>query len=93
MSPKAFAAVLVLGCGCIIVCQSTAAAAGRKTAGATDAAAPAVESVLRAEAEGRIDRRERLADALQLAPDSPRARWQAGYVRNGDWWQIGRAHV
>jgi hypothetical protein len=55
--------------------------------GAADPAAEAVAAVLKSEALAPIDRRPLLAGALAEYPNSEPARWQAGYVRDGEVWR------
>ena len=62
-------------------------AAGKKAAAKADPAVPAVEKALRAEVVGQVDRRAQLASTLEQHPDSGAARWQAGYVRDGNQWR------
>ncbi len=72
---------------CVPFGASRSSAAGKKPAAKSDAAATEVEAVLRDEAAGRVDRRERLGHTLAQHPDSALARWQAGFVSVGDTWQ------
>jgi hypothetical protein len=72
---------------CIPLGSTRSSAAGKRPATKSDAAAAEVEAVLRDEAAGRVDRRERLASTLARHPDSALARWQAGFVREGKSWQ------
>ena len=79
-------------CVALCICGSflnapSLSAAGKKTAARSDPAAGMVESVLRADGSDPVDRRVLLADILRDHPESPAARWQAGFVRVGDSWQ------
>ena len=88
MDCKRVAIILSLGFGLLVIGQPPSVAATKKGAGKSDdAAAKTVEKVLRAEAAGQVDRRALLADALQAKSDSPKARWQAGFVRVGKSWR------
>ena len=62
-------------------------AAAPKKPAKVDPGRDAVEKVLRAEIAGQVDRRMQLADELQAHPDSPSARWQAGFLRSGGSWK------
>jgi len=66
---------------------SAAAPAGKKSASIRDAANDVVDKVLRAELQGPVDRRAALQGPSQELPASQVARWQAGFVRDGDAWQ------
>src|SRR5262245_6417316 len=80
-------ALLIVGC-CFCLPSAPATAAGKKkSAEKSDAAAAMVEKVLRSEVAGPVDRRGQLAETLKQQPDSPAARWQAGYVRDGRSWR------
>jgi hypothetical protein len=71
----------------IVLSAVPAAAAGKKKSADKPEAAPAVEKVLRSEVAGAVDRRGQLAETLKQQPDSPAARWQAGFVRDGNAWR------
>lgn len=62
-------------------------AAPRKRPPPPDSGAASVEKVLRDEVAGPVDRRQRLSETLASHPDSPSARWQSGFVREGDNWR------
>src|SRR4029450_12619889 len=79
--------LLMLGCWFWFPSEHASAAAKKKSAEKPDAAAATVEKVLRAEVAGAGDRRQQLAEALKQQPDSPAARWQAGFVKEGDSWR------
>src|SRR5579862_6704589 len=65
------------------VCFSAGAfAVEKKPPAKADPSLAAVESALRAEVAGQVNRRERLAEALEGKSDAPAARWQAGFVRD-----------
>jgi len=87
MDCKRVAIILSLGFGLLVIGQPPSVAATKKGAGKSDAPAKTVEKVLRAEAAGQVDRRALLDDALQAKSDSPKARWQAGFVRVGKSWR------
>jgi hypothetical protein len=78
---------VVVGC-CFCLPRAPAEAAGKKkSADKPDAAAAAVEKVLRSEVAGPVDRRGQLAETLKQQPGSAAARWQAGFVRDGNMWR------
>ena len=75
-------------CVALIICGTllsalASSAAGKKAAAKADPAVPAVEKVLRTE----VDRRRKLAATLEQHPDSDAARWQSGFVRDGNQWR------
>ncbi len=76
----------LLFCG-LLFCAGSLPAAGKKATPKADPGLAAVEKVLRAEVAGPVDRRERLAGALQEVADSPSVRWQAGFVRDSNSWK------
>src|SRR6266481_1902316 len=87
MPRPALVALVVLG-SFLFLLSGPASAAGKKKAAAKPEPAPAaVEKVLRAEVAGAVDRRGQLAEALQQQPDSAAARWQAGFLKDGDSWR------
>lgn len=86
MAFKRVAVVLSLGCGLLFIGQSPSAAGTKKKPMKPEPALPAVEKVLKAEVAGEVDRRDQLADTLKQYPDSAAARWQAGFVREGNIW-------
>ena len=47
----------------------------------------AVDSVLRSEVAGEVNRREKLCGALEELSDSSAVRWQAGFIRDGKSWR------
>ncbi len=83
---KRIVIVLSLGCVFFLISEPPSNAATKKTA-KSDPASSAVEKVLRAEVAGDVDRRSQLAQTLKQQPDSPPARWQAGFVKDGDSWR------
>src|SRR5262245_29969327 len=86
--PRIVHLALLLTGSCVCLPSARAAAAGKKkSADKPDAAAAAVEKVLRSEVAGPVDRRAQLSEALKQRPDSPAARWQAGFVKLGDSWR------
>jgi hypothetical protein len=87
MALKPIAVSLLVGIGLFVISQRACVAAAKKEPGKADPAARSVEKVLRAEAVGQVDRRALLAEALQARSDSPLARWQAGFVRDGKSWR------
>jgi hypothetical protein len=87
MAFKRVAVVLSLGCALFVLSQPISAGAAKKKPTKTDPALPTVEKVLRAEVTGEVDRRGQLAETLKQHPDSPLARWQAGFIKNGNSWQ------
>ena len=84
-------AVVVIGCAAIAV--SGWAATPKKTGKSDDPGRETVEKVLRAEVAGQVDRRGQLAETLERDPNSAAARWQAGFVRDGDAWRSFDATV
>jgi hypothetical protein len=62
-------------------------AAAPKKGDKGDTARDAVTKVLRHEMFATVDRRAELEQTLVKHPDSNRARWQAGYVHDGDTWR------
>jgi hypothetical protein len=70
-----------------LIATPSPAAGKKKSASKTDAAPGAVEKVLRAEVAGAVDRRMQLAGTLKEHPDSAAARWQAGFIKDGDAWR------
>ncbi|MGE5194342.1 MAG: polymorphic toxin-type HINT domain-containing protein [Deltaproteobacteria bacterium] len=73
--------------GILMAADPAPAAAKKKPAAKPDPAPVAVERVLRSEVAGKVDRRMQLAETLKQQPDSPSARWQAGFVKDGDSWR------
>jgi hypothetical protein len=71
----------------LLVALPSFAAAKKKALDKPDQAVGTVDSVLRSEVAGQVDRRERLASTLEQNPDSVSARWQAGFVRAGNQWR------
>ena len=75
----------------VLVCGSFAlpgwAAAPKKRPAKPDPALVTVEKVLRVEVAGEVDRRGQLAETLKEQPGSSPARWQAGFVKDGDGWR------
>jgi hypothetical protein len=84
---KPNAVSLLIGIGLFVISQPASVAATKKEPGKADPAARSIEKVLRAEAVGQVDRRALLAEALKARSDSPQARWQAGFVRDGKSWR------
>src|SRR5262245_62975862 len=84
MALKPVAIVLLLGCGVCFLNEPFLAAGTKRKPAQPDPALPTVEKVLRAEVAGQIDRRRQLAETLRQQPDWPSARWQAGFVKEGD---------
>lgn len=87
MPAKPAAIALLLGCAFFLTGQAAFAAGTKKKSGKSDPASPAVEKVLRSEVVGKTDRREQLAEVLARYPDSQRARWQAGFIKEGSSWR------
>src|SRR5437899_10793691 len=87
MYRSAFLAWLVIVSGIVHIAAPSSAAEKKKTAVKPDSAPGGVEKVLRAEVTGVVDRRDQLAETLKQQPDSPAARWQAGFVKDGDSWR------
>lgn len=87
------AVALIAAFGAVSNAGSQQPATAKKSVTGADPAWPAVERVLRAELEGLsgayvpVDRREQLAAVLEQSPDSAAARWQSGFVRNGNQWR------
>jgi len=89
-------AFLTARCGRAVSLTATAAlligtwstlAAADEPSPAERAAGERVVAALNFETEGRNDlRRQMLEEAMLLAPDHEPARWQAGYVREGERW-------
>jgi len=71
----------------LLAAVPASAAEKKKAAARIDPALGAVEKVLRAELVGQIDRRGQLAETLKQHPDSPVARWQAGFLKQGNFWR------
>jgi hypothetical protein len=71
----------------VLLVAAPASPAGKKSAAKPDLALSAVEKVLRAETAGEVDRRGQLAETLNQQADAPAARWQAGFVRDGNSWR------
>jgi hypothetical protein len=69
-----------------VVADPACGADKKKAASKADPALATVEKVLRAESAGEIDRRAQLAETLNHHPDSAAARWQAGFIREGQEW-------
>jgi hypothetical protein len=78
------AVAIALGC---FTLQAAAPKKPQKTDPKTDPGRPAVEKVLRSEVVGSVDRRDQLAEVLKTRPDSPAARWHAGFVKDGAAWR------
>jgi hypothetical protein len=87
MARTAVMSVVLIVSGTLIAASPSFAAAKKKTIEKPDPAVGAVDSVLRSEVAGQVDRRERLASTLEQNPDSVSARWQAGFVRAGNQWR------
>src|SRR5262245_25540490 len=87
MHRRATVASLVIIPGILLSATHTRAAGKKKSADKPDAAAAAVEKILRNEVAGPIDRRGQLSVTLNQQPDSTAARWQAGFVRGGNAWR------
>src|SRR5262245_31906534 len=81
------AVVLSLGCALFVVSQPLSAAATKKKSTKPDPALATIDTVLRSELAGEVDRRGQLAEALRQQPDSAVARWQAGFVLDGNAWR------
>ncbi|MGE5194341.1 MAG: polymorphic toxin-type HINT domain-containing protein [Deltaproteobacteria bacterium] len=70
-----------------LVAAPAFAAGNKKSAAKPDPVPGAVERVLRAEVAGAVDRRTQLAETLKQHPNSAPARWQAGFVKDGNSWR------
>jgi hypothetical protein len=86
MSRKMLFTVVLVSSGLTLV-TSSSFAAGKKAVAKPDPVAAAVETVLREETAGPVNRRQRLTESLASHPDSAVARWQAGFVRDGQVWR------
>lgn len=87
MVSKSIHTISLIALWVVFVPQLTWGAGKKKSVEKTDTSVPAVESVLRAEVAGEVDRRTQLATTLEQNPDSKTARWQAGFVQNGIQWR------
>src|SRR5262249_22770263 len=85
--PRRIVVPVVLLTSIVLSVGAFAGAEAKKRAPGKDAGLASVEKVLRAEVSGSVDRRSELAAAIAQHPDSAAARWQAGFVRNGDSWR------
>src|SRR5262245_8722669 len=70
-----------------IIATSASGAGKKKPVDRADPGLATVEQVLRAEVAGQVDRRKQLAGIVEERSESPAARWQAGYVRDGNVWR------
>src|SRR5262245_32346425 len=87
MAFKRVAVVLSLGCVLFVISEPFSVAETKKKAAKSDPALPKVENVLRSEVAGQVDRRGQLTETLKEQPGSTFARWQAGFVKDGDSWR------
>jgi hypothetical protein len=87
MAVKRITVVLSFSCLVFAISQPTSAAGTKKKPTKSDPALPTVEKVLRAEVAGQVDRRGQLAETLKHHADSATARWQGGFVKDGDTWR------
>src|SRR6516164_7190912 len=87
MAVKQIGVVLSFSCLLFAIIQPASAAGTKKKPTKSDPALPTVEKVLRVEVAGVVDRRSQLAETLKQQPDSAVARWQAGFVKDGDSWK------
>jgi len=87
MPRTAFLSMLMIAPALLLVAEPSFAVGKKKTGGKADPAVGTVEKVLRAEVAGQIDRRGQLVSTLEQNPDSGAARWQSGFVRDGNHWR------
>src|SRR5262245_51549199 len=66
---------------------TTSAAGKKKRADKPDPARTVIESVLKAEFAGPVDRRRELEKTIAASSDSAGARGQGGYARDGGLWR------